>query len=76
MSQEQRISLFKACVEAGWSNEQASSILRDEFGFNGTKDITVDKFDAIFKRFTLPVEEEREPGSEEPSDQELFDASR
>ena len=76
VSQEQRISLFKACVEAGWSNEQVSSILRDEFGFNGTKDITVDKFDAIFKRFTLPVEEEREPGSEEPSDQELFDASR
>ena len=55
VSQQQRMELFKACMEQGWSNDQVAEILKGEFGFANSKEITVDKYDEVYKRLANPL---------------------
>ena len=54
ISNEQRKKFYAVCMEQGWSNEQVKDILRDEFHFNSSAEITVEKYDEIYNRFAKP----------------------
>jgi hypothetical protein len=51
ISDEQRKALQSAAAQAGWSNKEMGDAVK-EFGFANMREITIDKFDAIYKRFT------------------------
>ena len=57
---EQRMELLKIITGEGWSNVQAKEILKEEFGFGATKEITAEKYQAVCARFrnTAVVEPE------------------
>jgi hypothetical protein len=48
---EQRKSLYKVCMEQGWSNEQVKTILRDRFQVEASTAIRPEQYDEIVKFF-------------------------
>lgn len=54
ISHAQRMELFKVITDQGWSNVQATQILKEEFGFENSKEVTVDKYESVCRRFANP----------------------
>lgn len=68
ISKDQRMDLFKTIVNEGWGAEQAKDILKEEFGFDSTAAITVDKFEQIKNRFAKYVPQ---PAPYEATDEDI-----